>query len=266
VNFVTWSDSMRQPALQALLIVAIAAFVGAAHSQQIDSSFADMSVPGNWSPAKQFSPGNAGTDIYFDSATGALLLIRQQAGLQKVGDIAKFFSGTSGGNRDAASTMSEGTFVLPVPFTERAAKELGKGSKPPKMWDLKDGDGNALWFYVSQLFEDYRVKDVGGASQVSEQFQPVRVVKAEQAAVPGGAVLLFEVETEKPANDAALKRFHMPPAFKDQKLRYGWVQFAPGGIAAGQGVLSVGYAVGANSPLTIDDVAKQVAAAKIKQL
>jgi hypothetical protein len=257
---------MRQLGLPSLLILTIAVCAGVAHSQQIDSSFADLSVPGNWSLAKQFSPGNAGTDVFYDTATGSLLLIRQQAGLRKVADIAKFFSGPSAGNRDAASAMSEGTFVLPVPYTERAAKELGKGSKPPKMWDLKDGDGNALWFYVSQLFEDYRVKDVGGASQVSEQFQPVRVVKAEQAAVPGGAVLLFEVETEKPANDAALKRFHMPAAFKDQKLRYGWVQFAPGGIAAGQGVLSVGYAVASNSPLTIEEVAKQVAAAKIKQL
>jgi len=49
-------------------------------------------------------------------------------------------------------------------------------------------------------------------------------------------------------------------------LRYGWVQFAPGGIASGQGVLSTAFATPANSNLTIDDVAKQLAAAKIKPL
>ena len=251
---------------QLVVLFVLAACSGVAYPQQIDGSYADISVPGNWSPAQQFSPGNAGTEIFYDAATGALLLIRQQAGLQKVADIAKFFSGVSGDNREASTAMSEGAFPLPAPYTERAAKEIGKGTKPPKMWDLKESEGNALWFYISQLFDEYRVKDMGGASQISEQFQPVRVTKAEQAGVPGGAVLLFEVETQKPVNDAVLKRFHMPASFKDQKLRYGWVQFAPGGIAAGQGVLSVGYAVAASSPLTIDEVAKQVAAAKIKQL
>ena len=88
--------------------------------------------------------------------------------------------------------------------------------------------------------------------------------QAEQRPVTGGDVLLFEVETEKPAGEPALKRFRMPAGFKDQKLRYGWVQFAPGGIASAQGVLSVAYAVAANSGLTIDEVAKQVSEAKLK--
>ena len=90
--------------------------------------------------------------------------------------------------------------------------------------------------------------------------------KAEQRAVTGGDVLLFEVETDRPPGEAALKRFHMPPGLKDQKVRYGWVQFAPGGIASGQGVLSAAFATAANSSLTIDDVAKQVTEAKIKPL
>ena len=58
----------------------------------------------------------------------------------------------------------------------------------------------------------------------------------------------------------------MPATLKDQRIRYGWVQFAPGGIASGQGVLSVGFAVPANSSLSIDEVVKQVSAAKIKTL
>ena len=58
----------------------------------------------------------------------------------------------------------------------------------------------------------------------------------------------------------------MPANFKDQRIRYGWVQFAPGGIASGQGVLSLGFAVPASSDLNIDEVAKQVSSAKIKTL
>jgi hypothetical protein len=90
------------------------------------------------------------------------------------------------------------------------------------------------------------------------------VNQAEQRPVTGGDVLVFEVETERPAGEPALKRFRMPAGLKDQKIRYGWVQFAPGGIASGQGVLSVAYAVGANSSLTIDEVTQQVSTAKIK--
>jgi hypothetical protein len=162
--------------------------------------------------------------------------------------------------------MSAAEFQLPISYTERAAKELAKGFKPPKLWEMKEGDGNPVWFYVSQLFDDYRMKELGGSSEVHEEFLPVRVSKAEQRAVAGGDVLLFEVETDRPPSDAALKRFHMPAGFKDQRLRYGWVQFAPGGIASGQGVLSTAFATPANSNLTIDDVARQVAAAKIKPL
>jgi len=80
------------------------------------------------------------------------------------------------------------------------------------MWDMKEGAGNLLWFYASQSFDDYHTRDVGGSSEVREDYLPVRVNKAEQRAVTGGDVLLCEVETDKPANDPALKRFRMPPA------------------------------------------------------
>ena len=151
-------------------------------------------------------------------------------------------------------------------YVERASKDLRKGSKPPRIWEVKDGEGNPLWFYDSQLFDDYHVHGGTGSSEVSEQFAPVRVTKAEQRAIVGGDVLLFEIETDKPANDAALKRFHMPANYKDQRVRYGWVQFAPGGIASGQGVLSVAFGVAASSDLKIDDVAKQMSDAKMKAL
>lgn len=246
-----------------LLFVTLIAVV---QSQQIQSTYADLTMPGSWQAANQHAAAQFGSDIFYDQSTGALLTIRQQAGLQRVGDIAKYFGDSKNSAKDAAGVMSEAAFPLPLVYTEKASRDLVKGTKPPKMWDLKEGEGNPVWFYASQLFDDYRMRNVGGSSEVSEQFMAVRVTKAEQRAVAGGDVLLFEVETDKPANDAALKRFHMPAGLKDQRVRYGWVQFAPGGIASGAGVLSVEFAVPANSNLSIDEVAKQTSAAKIKTL
>lgn len=238
----------------------------AAQSPEIQSSYADLSLPGNWLAARQYAAAQFGSDIYYDPGTGAIVLVSQQAGLQKVGDIARFFAAQKSVSKEAAGVMSAAEFPLPIAYTERTSKDLGKGTKPPKMWDMKEGEGNPVWFYASQLFDEYHTKDSAGSSEVREEFLPVRVSTAEQRAVPGGDVLLFEVETERPASDAALKRFHMPAGFKDQRVRYGWVQFAPGGIASGQGVLSVAFATPANSSLTIDDVAKQVSVAKMKSL
>jgi hypothetical protein len=257
---------MTRLSFRVTLVLLLGAITSPLHSQQIQSTFADLTIPGHWQEAKQFAAAHFGFDIFYDSGTGAVLQISEQGGLQKVGEIAKYFSGSQSASREAAGVMSAAEFPLPLAYTERASKDLSKGTKPPKLWDMKEGEGNPLWFYVSQLFDDYRMRDVGRGSEVQEEYLPVHVSKAEQRAVTGGDVLLFEVETDRPANDAALKRFHMPAGLKDQKVRYGWVQFAPGGIASGQGVLSTAFATPANSSLTIDDVAKQVAEAKIKPL
>jgi len=238
----------------------------ATYAQQIPSTYADLTLAGNWQSARQYAAGNIAEDIFYDAGSGALLLISQQPGLKKVGEISKYFAGNAGPNPQAAGLLADSEFPLPFAFTERAARDLAKGSKPPKMWDLKDGEGNPVWFYASQLFEDYKMRGGTASSEITELYSPVRVTKAEQRAVQGGDLLLFEVETERPASDAALKKFHMPASYKDQRLRYGWIQFAPGGITSGQGVLAVGFAAGVNSGLTIDDVAKQVSSAKVKTL
>ena len=257
---------MRRFVVRALTVLLVSSLSSIGLSQEIRSTYADLTVPGNWQEAKQQAPAQFGSDIYYDSSSGGLLVISQQTGLQRVGDIAKYFGDTKGPAKDAAVVMSAAAFPLPFAYTEKASKDLVKGVKPPRVWDLKEGDGNPFWFYASQLFDEYRMRDVGGSSEVTEQFVSVRVTKAEQRPVAGGDALLFEVETDKPSNDAALRRFRMPATLKDQRIRYGWVQFAPGGIASGQGVLSVGFAVPANSSLSIDEVVKQVSAAKIKAL
>jgi hypothetical protein len=256
---------MRRLSVGALLILFSSTLVSFGQSQNIQSGYADMTVPGNWQSAKQFAAGNAAEDLYYDAGSGSLLLISQQSGLLKVGDIAKFFSAKTS-SRDAAALLSDTEFRLPLTYTDRASKDIAKGSKPPRIWDLKEGEGNPAWFYASQLFDEYHVHDVGGSSEISVLFDPVTVLTAEQRSVPGGDVLMFEVETNKPAVEAALKRFQMPATLKDQRIRYGWVQFSPGGIASGNTVLSVAFAVPANSNLTIEELAKQVSVAKIKPL
>jgi hypothetical protein len=252
--------------LGGLVILLLAGHAVTCRSQEIQSTYADLTIPGQWQSGRQFAASQSGSDVYYDVGTGAVLQVSQQAGMQKVGELAKFFSPTNGASKDAAGLMSAAAFPVPFVYTEKASKDLAKGNKPPRVWELKEGDGNPLWFYASQLFDAYHVHDSGGSSEVSEEFLPVRVTRAEQRSIVGGDALLFEVVSEKPAADVALKRFHMPPAFKDQRVRYGWVQFAPGGIASGQGVLSVAFATADGSSLTIEEVLKEVAAAKLKPL
>jgi len=247
-----------------ILLIASHAFIS--HAQEISSTYADLMIPGQWQSGKQFAADQFGSDIFYDAATGSVVQVSQQAGMQKVTEISKFFTVTKSSSKDASGLMSVAAFPLPFVYTEKASKDLAKGSKPPRIWDVKDGEGNPLWFYASQLFDEYRVHDSGGSSEVSEEYLPVRVTKAEHQSVGGGDALLFEVESEKPATDAALKRFHMPAAFKDQRVRFGWVQFAPGGIASGQGVLSVAFATATGSNLTSEEVLSHVATAKIKPL
>jgi hypothetical protein len=248
------------------MILLIAGLAVTCSSQVISSTYADLTIPGQWQSGKDYATAQFGADIYYDTSSGSVVQISQQGGMQKVGEIAKFFGGTGAPSKDAAGVMSVSAFPLPFVYTEKASRDLAKGTRPPKIWDTKDGEGNPLWFYASQLFDAYQVRDSVGTSEVREEFLPVRVTKAEQRSVSGGDALLFEVESDKPASEAALKRFHMPSAYKDQRIRIGWVQFAPGGIAAGQGVLSVAFGTAASSGLNIEEVVKQVSVAKIKPL
>ena len=149
------------------MMVLLASLGGTASSQEINSTYADLTIPGQWQSGKQFAGAQSGSDIYYDAGTGTLVQISQQPGMQKVGEIAKFFTATNGTSKTAAGVMSVAAFPLPFVYTEKASKDLAKGTKPPKMWDMKDGEGNPLWFYASQLFDDYQVQDSGGSSEVT---------------------------------------------------------------------------------------------------
>lgn len=249
------------------LLLAVVSSASLAAGQGISSTYLDLPVQGKWQPADKFSSSQFGSELYYESVSGSVVQIRALAGMQKVAEITRFFRQTSGpATVDAAQVFSSATFSLPRVFSERASQDLAKGSKPPRLWELKDGEGNPVWFYASQLFSDFRVRQTAGSFEIDEQYSPARVVRAEHRTVRGGDALLLEAETERPASDAALKRFKMPVSLKDQKIRFGWVQFAPGGVGAGQGVLSVAFAAPANSPLTSDDLLQQIASAQLKPM
>jgi hypothetical protein len=127
----------------------------------------------------------------------------------------------------------------------------------PKMWEVKD-PGNAEWFYVSQLFAGYHVTGSGNASEIREEYLPMRVICAEHRAAGRGDALLFEAETERPASEVAIRRFKLPAGIKDQRLRYGWIQFSPGGIASSESVISLGFATPVNSGFDVNTVLAQL--------
>jgi hypothetical protein len=245
-----------------LLCISVALF-----SQVIRNEYIDLPVPGQWQTANNYSTGVPGTEVYYDVKGGSLVQIRALSGMQKVAEISKYFQHPSqAASGDASQVLFSVAFPLPDSYAQRAAKDVAKGVKPPRLWEMKEGDGNPTWFYTSQLFGQYDIKNIHGGSEVEEEFNPVRVTRAEHKSLPGGEALLLELETDHPPSDAALKRFHMPSGMKDQKVRFSWIQYAPGGITAAQGVLSVIAATGANSDLTSDELLTQIGSAKLKPM
>lgn len=243
-------------------LIAVPAF-----SQVIRSDYLDLSLPGDWKSANNSGDAAAGTEVYYDAKSGSLMQIRALPNMQKVAEISKYFQHPNQPpSPDPSAVLASAAFPLPDSYAQRAAKDVAKGMKPPRMWEMKDGEGNPTWFYTSQLFGQYNIKVIHGGSEVEEEYVPVRVLRAEHKSLPGGEALLLELETDRPPNDAAVKRFHMPAAMKDQKVRFSWIQYSPGGIAGGQGVLSVIAAGAANSDLTSDALLTQIGSAKLKPM
>lgn len=268
VNSAAWRSKVliritsRFIAFACLLFSSFALF-----SQVIRNEYIDLAIPGEWQSANNLNNSVAGAEFYYDAKTGSLVQIKAQSGMQKVTEISKYFQHHSdAASGDPSQVLVSVAFPLPEAYAQRAAKDVTKGIKPPRLWEMKEGDGNPTWFYTSQLFSQYNIKSIHGGSEVEEEFNPVHVTRAEHTSLPGGEALLLELETDRPPSDAALKRFHMPAGMKDQKVRFSWIQYAPGGIAAAQGVLSVVAATGANSELTSDHLLAEIGSAKLKPM
>ena len=236
-------------AAYAFLAVFVFLVVGTAFPQGIQSSIVNLPLNGKWRQASEIERDTSapGVQVFYDEATGTLLQIRNDYQLRAVGDISQQFNtaGKSLSGPDGARIFLGTMFPLPNKYTREVSSTIHEG-RAPKLWEVKD-PGNADWFYVSQLFGGYHVTGGGKSSEIHEEYLPMKVNLAEHQSVPSGDVLLFEAETDKTPVDAAIKRFKMPPSLKEQRLRYGWIQFSPGGITSSESIISVAFATPVNS-------------------
>lgn len=122
-------------------------------------------------------------------------------------------------------------FKANVPFIGKAIKG-GKQVDTLYIWDMKGIKGNVHLFYIAQLTPRVVAVMKGKAVHIGPEFVPLRMTRAERRTIGKGEALVFELETEKPAIERAVKRFKMPLSIKGQRIRYGLVFYADQGFAA----------------------------------
>lgn len=229
-------------------------------AQGIQSSILNLSLNGKWREAVEVERDGIapGAQVFYDESTGTVLQMRNDFQIRAVTEISQQFTsaGQAGTTPEAAKILMLTMFPLPSKYSQSIAGAIGEGHVP-RMWEVKD-PGNAQWFYVSQLFGGYHVKGGNQSSEVSEEYVPLRATRAEHKTVGNGDALIFEAETDKAAPEVAIKRFKLPATLKDQRLRYGWIQFSPGGIASSESIISLAFATPVNSGIDVNAVLDQV--------
>ena len=200
----------------------------------------------------------SGVEVFYEQNTGTVLQIRNDYKIRAVTEISKQFSaaGQSAATSDGSQILMMSMFPLPTGYQKEIASKMHDG-KVPKLWEVRE-PGNVEWFYVSQLFGGYRLSGSGNATEVREEYLPLRVTHAQHKAAGHGDALIFEAETERGAPEAAIRHFKLPSTVKDQRLRYGWIQFSPGGIADSDQVISIAFATPVNSGFNVDAVLESV--------
>lgn len=229
-------------------------------AQGIESTILNLPLNGNWSHASDVErdAGAPGTQMFYDAATGTVVEMRNDYEIRAVNDISQQFknAGQGGTTTEAAKILMMSMFPLPSKYSQLIASSIHEGHVP-KMWEVRD-PGNMQWFYVSQLFGGYHVSGGSNSSEIREEYLPMHVVLAEHKSAGRGDALIFEAETDRPAPEAAIKRFKMPASLKDQKLRYGWIQFSPGGINSSESIISLGFATPVSSGIDVNAVLDQM--------
>jgi hypothetical protein len=196
--------------------------------------------------------------VFFDQNTGTILQLRTDYQIRAVNEISQQFrtAGLTGATPEGSKILMSSMFPLPPKYVHAVADSIHEG-RTPKLWETKE-PGNAQWFYISQLFAGYRKTGAGNATEIHEEYVPLHVTRAENTSAGRGDALLFEAQTERPATEAAIRRFKVPASFKDQCLRYGWIQFSPGGIAGGESIISVAFATPVNSGIDVNTILAQL--------
>jgi hypothetical protein len=223
-------------------------------AQGIQSSILSLQLTGDWKQAAEIEKDTAapGVQFFLDQKTGTLVQMRNDYEIRAVTEISQQFqsAGGSAATPEGSRILMKSMFSLPSKYMQSIASDI-HGGRVAKLWEVRD-PGNAEWFYISQLFGGYRVTGAGNSSEVQEQYIPLRVTRAEHKSAGRGDALLFEAETEKVAPEFVIKHFKLPPTLKDQKLRYGWIQFSPGGLNSSEAIISLAFATPVNSGFDVN--------------
>ncbi len=59
---------MRHCGVRVMLTLLFATLIGVGHSQQIQSTYADLTMPGSWQAANQHAAAQSGSDVFYDQA------------------------------------------------------------------------------------------------------------------------------------------------------------------------------------------------------
>ena len=251
---------MKRATLAFAVVFACLILSQAGPSQGISSGSLQLSLNGNWRAAVDIQEDSlpSGVEVFYEQNTGTVLQVRNDYKIRAVTEISKQFStaGQSGATTEGSQILMMQMFPLPTGYQKEIASKMHDG-KVPRLWEVREA-GNAEWFYVSQLFGGYRLSGSGQATEVREEYVPLRITHAQHKAAGRGDALIFEAETEKGAPEAAVRHFKLPSSVKDQRLRYGWIQFSPGGIAGSENVVSVAFATPVNSSFNVDTVLESV--------
>lgn len=246
---------MKKAASVLVVIVSCLASLPA-FSQGIQSSILNLTLSGDWRQAADVEKDctTPGVQFFMDQKSGTLVQLRHDYEIRAVNEIAQQFknAGSSSFTPESSRILMKSMFQLPSKYTQAVSGDIHTGHTP-KLWETKD-PGNAQWFYVSQLFGGYRVVGSGNASEVQEQYLPLRVTRAEHRSAGRGDALVFEAETEKAPPEFVIKKFKLPPSLKEQKLRYGWIQYSPGGMSSSEPIISLAFATPVSSGLDVNSV------------
>ncbi|HKW35858.1 MAG TPA: hypothetical protein VJN92_22825 [Candidatus Acidoferrum sp.] len=229
----------------------------------------DLPLPGNWQARPDWVESRDSPPLFpfYENEQGTVLYIRggdwpwKAEELGKIVEQLKQIEAEPTAHPGFAHFLAKSWFSFPLGYLKQAplAKEPVRdgwispyGSINPnntRIWDDKHVQGDAEWFYVSQLTPGHIHTRHDGKSFISTEYAPTKLTLAERRQVGIGELLLFELETVYPSAERAIDRFQMPQSLKGQRVRYGWVAYGREGLNVGKPVLNFVFATSAKSGL-----------------
>jgi len=255
----------------------LALFVPGLLAQGVKTPVVELPLPGEWSEQRNWVAGRDPRQnfAFYDGTKGTVLYIQKKNSPLKAEELEQLIQQLKKTEPELtehpgfARFLASSYFLFPEDYLKQVSgdvdattligqaarllayrspnQEVNRHEKTPRMWDVEKVKGDAQWFYVSQLTPGFIVKKWGDAPAVEEEYAPTKLTLAERRRTNAGEILLFELETVDSPPDKAIERFQMPPALRGQRIRYGWVVYAPQGFPTTEPVLNLVFATAANS-------------------